>query len=160
MQAAAVGWHLYADGARATQAGGAGAPPGILLFLAAGHAADHFHRRRIMQVCYIGFALCSVALLGLSLFGLSSVYPVYAVLLANGVVRAFIGPATQALLPQILAEDHFANGVAWSSSISQAAMVTGPMLGGIVYGLAGSPQAVYVAPEPLPDLASLISRVR
>lgn len=146
MQAVAVGWQIYTLTGRPLDLGLVGLAqflPGVLLFLAAGHTADRYDRRRIMEVSYAAFALCSMALLGLSLYGLSSVYPVYAVLLANGVVRAFIGPASQALLPQMLSEEDFANGVAWSSSISQAAMVTGPMLGGIVYGLAGSPLPVY-----------------
>ena len=147
-QAVAVGWQIYSLTGRPLDLGLVGLAqflPGILLFLAAGHAADQYHRRRVMQVCYVGFAACSVALLALSAAGLSSVYPVYAALLANGVVRAFIGPASQAVLPQILAEEHFASGVAWASSISQAAMVTGPMAGGVIYGLAGNAQAVYAS---------------
>jgi MFS family permease len=65
------------------------------------------------------------------------------VLLLNGVVRAFNGPATQAFLPMLVNAEHFPNAVAWGSSIFQAAMVTGPMVGGVLYGIAGSPVPVY-----------------
>lgn len=146
MQAVAVGWQIYALTGKPLDLGLVGLAqflPGMLLFLAAGHTADQRSRRRILEVCYLAFTACSAMLLALSLHGLSTVYPIYAVLLANGVVRAFNGPAGQALLPQILPEEHFPNGVAWASSIGQGAMVAGPMLGGIVYGVTGSPIPVY-----------------
>jgi len=146
MQAVAVGWQIYALTGKPLDLGLVGLAqflPGMLLFLAAGHTADQRSRRRILEVCYCAFAVCSALLFGLSLHGLSSVYPIYVVLLANGVVRAFNGPASQALLPQILPEEHFPNGIAWASSIGQGAMVAGPMLGGIIYGVTGSPIPVY-----------------
>src|SRR5690242_19936864 len=146
MQSVAVGWQIYALTGRPLDLGLVGLAqflPGILLFLVAGHAADQYERRRILMFCYAAFASCSAMLLTMTVRGLASPYPIYAVLLANGVVRAFNGPASQALLPQIVPEEHFPNGVAWASSISQSAMVAGPMLGGLIYGLAGSPLPVY-----------------
>ena len=146
MQAVAVGWQIYALTGRPLDLGLVGLAqflPGIVLFLAAGHTADRHNRRRILEVCCAAFALCSVTLFGLSVYGLTSVYPVYAVLLANGVVRAFNGPAAQALMPQLLPDEHFPNGVAWASSVAQGAMVAGPMIGGTIYALAGGPLPVY-----------------
>jgi MFS family permease len=164
MQAVAVGWQIYAMTGRPLDLGLVGLAqflPGMLLFLAAGHTADHRSRRRILEVCYTAFACCSGALLALSLYGLSSVWPIYLVLLANGVVRAFNGPATQAFLPQILPDEHFPNGVAWASSIGQGAQVAGPMLGGILYGITGSPIPVYACAAAAYLVALLlISRVK
>jgi MFS family permease len=82
-------------------------------------------------------------------------------LLGNGVVRAFHGPAAQAFLPAMQPEEHFPNAVAWASSIVQAAMVTGPMVGGLVYGWSGGPVAVYAgsAAASLTGLA-LVSMIR
>src|SRR3954463_8977278 len=148
MQAVAVGWQIYGLTGRPLDLGLVGLAqflPGILLFLVAGHAADRFPRRRILEICYAGFALCSLLLLALSVHGLTSVYPIYAVLLANGVVRAFNGPASQAILPQVVAEEHFPNAVAWGSSIFQGAQVAGPMLGGFVYGFTATPIPVYAS---------------
>src|SRR5882724_873618 len=95
MQAVAVGWQIYSLTHRPLDLGLVGLAqfsPGILLFLIAGHTADRFPRQRILQTCYGGFALCSLLLLTLSLRGLHVVWPIYAVLLFNGVVRAFNGP--------------------------------------------------------------------
>jgi MFS family permease len=148
MQAVAVGWQIYGLTGRPLDLGLVGLAqflPGILLFLVAGHAADRFPRRRILEICYAAFAVCSLTFLALTIQGLTSVYPIYAVLLANGVIRAFNGPAGQALLPQVVAEEHFPNAVAWGSSIFQGAQVAGPMLGGFVYGFAATPIPVYAA---------------
>jgi len=146
MQAVAVAWQIYALTHRPLDLGLVGLAqflPGILLFLIAGQTADRVARQRILQACFTAFAVCSLGLLWFAVHGISLVYPIYAVLLLNGVVRAFNGPATQAFLPQLVPPEHFPNAVAWSSSIFQAAVVTGPMVGGALYGIAGSPRLAY-----------------
>jgi len=146
MQAVAVGWQIYGMTHRPLDLGLVGLAqflPGIFLFLITGHTADRVPRQRILQTCAAAFSLCSVLLLGFTLRGLASIYPVYAVLLLNGVVRAFNGPPAQAFLPLLVAEEHFPNAVTWASSVFQAAMVTGPMIGGVLYAVAGNPVPVY-----------------
>jgi MFS family permease len=148
MQAVAVAWQVYSLSHRPLDLGLVGLAqflPGIFLFLIAGHTADRVSRQRILQVCFAAFSLCSLLLLFFTLRGISSVYPIYAVLLLNGVVRAFNGPASQAFLPLLVLAEHFPNAVAWGSSIFQAAIVTGPMAGGLLYGIAASPLPVYAA---------------
>jgi len=148
MQAVAVGWQIYSITHRPLDLGLVGLAqfaPGIFLFLIAGHTADRFPRQRILQACYGGFGLCSLLLLTLSLRGLSAIWPIYAVLLFNGCVRAFNGPAGQAFLPLLVPAEHFPNAVTWGSSIFQGAMALGPTLGGLIYGVANSPVPVYFA---------------
>jgi len=164
MQAVAVGWQVYGLTHKALDLGLVGLAqflPGVLLFLVAGQTADRVPRQRILRGCYLAFALVSLLLLGLTVGGLVSVWPIYAALVLNGVVRAFNGPASQAILPAMQPEEHFPNAVAWASSIIQGAMVLGPMAGGLVYGWTGSPVAVYAtsATASLTGLA-LISLIR
>src|SRR5207249_1363666 len=71
------------------------------------------------------------------------VYPIYLVLLLNGVVRVFNGPASQAFLPLLVERERFPSAVAWGTSAFQAATILGPAIGGAVYGFTGSPTAVY-----------------
>jgi MFS family permease len=147
MQAVGVAWQIYALTRRPLDLGLVGLAqflPGILLFLLAGHTADRVPRRRILIVCHAAFACCSLALTFISLHGLRNVWPVYAVLLANGVVRAFNTPTSQAIVPQLVPEKDFPNAVSWGSSVFQAAMGLGPVIGGLVYGFSGSPVPVYV----------------
>ena len=148
MQAVAVGWQIYAITHRPLDLGLVGLAlfaPGVLLFLVAGHTADRFPRERILQFCFAGFALVSAALAALSWNGLSEVWPIYAVLVVHGTVRAFTTPAAQALISLTVPADHFPNAVAWASIAFQGAMVLGPAIGGAVYGATGSPVPVYVA---------------
>lgn len=146
MQSVAVAWQVYNLTHRPLDLGLVGLAqflPGICLFLLAGHTADLIPRQRILQTCYGGFAVCSLLLLLLTLLGVSSTIPIYGVLLLNGAVRAFNFPASQAFVPLLVAPEHFPNAVAWSSSVFQTATIAGPMLGGVLYGLTGSPILVY-----------------
>jgi len=146
MISVAVGWQIYNLTHRPLDLGLVGLAqfaPGVLLFLVAGHTADRHSRKAILRICYGGFALCALVLLALTFRGLFSVWPIYAVLVANGAVRAFNGPAGQAFLPQLVKPEHFPNAVTWGSSFFQTATILGPMAGGLIYGFAGSPAAVY-----------------
>src|SRR6478672_13437040 len=105
MQSVAVAWQVYGISHRPLDLGLVGLAqflPGIFLFLLAGHAADRIPRKRILQTCYAAFSVCSLLLLALTRFGLVSVYPLYAVLLINGAVRAFNAPSSQAFLPLLV----------------------------------------------------------
>lgn len=146
MQSVAVAWQIYGLTHRPLDLGLVGLAqflPGVLLFLVAGQTADRLPRQRILEACLGGFAACSALLLLFALRGVTSVFPIYGVLVLNGVTRAFNGPAGQAFLPLLVEERHFPNAVAWSSSIFQASTVLGPAAGGLLYGFSASPVPVY-----------------
>jgi MFS family permease len=164
MQAVAVGWQIYSITHKPLDLGLVGLAqflPGVLLFLIAGQTADRFPRERILQCCFGAFASVSAMLVALSWNGLKVVWPIYAVLVMQGIVRAFTTPAAQALIPLTVPDEIFPNAVAWASSAFQAAMVLGPSIGGAVYGISNSPVPVYAASSVccLVGMA-LISRVR
>jgi len=146
MQSVAVGWQIYSLTHRPMDLGLVGLAqfaPGILLFLVAGHTADRIARNRILRTCYGAFSICSLLLLALTFHGLTTVWPIYAVLVFNGTIRVFNGPASQAFLPLLVPNEHFANAVTWSSSMFQTAMIFGPLAGGVIYGIFSSPIPVY-----------------
>jgi MFS family permease len=159
MQSVAVGWQVYEITKRPLDLGLVGLAqflPGILLFLASGHAADRFDRRKVLALCNGGFALCSGLLLQTTLRGTHSVKSIYIVLVLLGVVRSFYGPTAQALMPQLVPEEHFPNAVAWGATISRTATVLGPALGGLVYAFFRGPTAVY-ATAVATSAAALVS---
>jgi MFS family permease len=164
MIALAVAWQIYSITHRPLDLGLVGLAqflPGILLFLVTGHAADRVPRQRILQWCYTAYAVYALVLLGFSAQGLQAVQPIYAALLLNGVVRAFSGPASQAIMPLLVPLEDFPNAVAWGSSVFQGAMVLGPLVGGLIYGIAGRPGPVYACGAAAYLLALvLISMVR
>jgi len=148
MQSVAVGWQVYEITHRALDLGLVGLAqflPGLLLFLASGHAADHFDRRRLLLICYAGFGLASAFLLGISWHAPHAVLPIYVVLVFIGVVRSMSGPVSRAILPQLVAEEHFQNAVAWNSSIFMTATILGPALGGLIYAAFRGAPAVYAS---------------
>jgi MFS family permease len=162
MQAVAVGWQVYDITKRALDLGLVGLAqflPGILLFLVSGHASDRFERRKVLSVCYVGYALCSGLLLFIAERGVHSVRPIYAVLILLGVVRSFNGTASRSILPQLVPEEHFANAVAWNATTFQTATILGPSLGGILYAAFHGPSAVY-AGALLTVIGALLSMFR
>ncbi len=157
MQSVAVGWQIFEMTRRPLDLGYAGLVqflPGVVLSIIAGHAADRFDRRTMLLVCYISYALCSLMLFFETVHG-ASVLPIFAVLTLIGITRAFSGPSSQALLPQIVPEAHFSNAVTWGASIFQVATVFGPALGGVIYGWAGGAHVVYASSAVLYTLAFL-----
>ena len=146
MQAVAVGWQVYEITKRPLDLGYVGLAqflPAILLFPISGHASDRFERRNVLSACYAGYALCFALLLAFSRRGVSSIAPIYVVLVMIGIVRSFNGPASRSILPQLVPQEHFANAVAWNATIFQTATVLGPSFGGIVYAAFRGPSAVY-----------------
>lgn len=146
MQSVAVGWQLYDLTGRPLDLGLAGLMqflPGILLVPWTGRAADRVRRERIVRYCFFGAMLCNWTLLLLGASRHVTASNVYLVLLLSGVVRAFTGPASQALGPLLVRKEHFPNAVAWGSSIFQSATILGPTLGGLFYAVAKSPLPVY-----------------
>ena len=50
-----------------------------------------------------------------------------------GTGRAFSGPASSALIPQLVPKDDFVNAVTWGATIFQIATISGPTIGGILF---------------------------
>ena len=137
-QSVAVAWQVYAITHRAIDLGYTGLAqflPGLLFLLPAGHVADRFDRRRIILVCYVIQAVCTLVLLMIARAGLQHVYPIYLVLFFIGSARTFSGPANSALIPQLVPEQHFVNAVTWGTTTFQFSTIIGPALGGVLFTL-------------------------
>ncbi len=146
MQSVAVGWQVYEITKRPLDLGLVGLVqflPGILLFLVSGHVADRYDRRRLIVFCYIGYGLSFGLLLLTALRGVRSIFFIFVILVILGIVRAFNGPVSRALLPQLVPEEIFTNAVAWASTLFQGAAILGPAIGGIIYAAFRGPGAVY-----------------
>src|SRR5689334_10119028 len=105
MQSVAVGWQVY----QLTQSlfdlgliGLAQFAPFLALILWAGHVADTHNRRIIVLLCMCTQLLCSLLLVGFTLSGSHVVWPVFAILVLYGSARAFMMPASQAVLRNLV----------------------------------------------------------
>ena len=165
MQSVAVGWQVYEITKRPLDLGYVGLAqflPGFALFLFAGHAADLYDRRKLLMWCYGGFALCSALLLAISWrvpqsVHAVSVHSIYVVLVLLGIFRCFNWPASRALLPQLVPEEHFSNAVAWTASTFQIATIAGPAIGGIAYALLRGPEGVYAIAVTVSILSTILT---
>ena len=165
MQSVAVGWQVYEITHRPLDRGLTGLVqflPGIFLFLVAGHVTDRFDRRKLLSLCYVGFAISSALLLFVALnqealHRAGSVRPIFAILFLVGVIRTFSMPSSRALLPQLVPEESFQNAVAWNSSMFQFATILGPSMGGLLYAFFRGPGAVYATALSTATIAFLIT---
>jgi len=160
MQSVAVGWQVYEITKRPLDLGYVGLAqflPGFALFLFAGHAADLYDRRKLLMWCYGGFALCSALLLAISWRAPQSVHSIYFVLVLLGIIRCFNWPASRALLPQLVPEEHFSNAVAWTASTFQIATIAGPAIGGIAYAFFRGPEGVYAIALAISILSTILT---
>ncbi len=126
--------------------------PFLLFVLIAGQAADRFSRKRIVLACYALLLGCSLALAWFTYAGLRSPWPVLAVMVLFGAARAAMGPASQALMPNLVPVTLFGNAVGINSAMFQVATIAGPAVGGALYAYAG-PGVVYAAVAALLTVA-------
>ena len=157
MQAVAIGWFVY-DLTRSPLALGlvglAGFLPAMLATLVAGHVADAYDRRIVAAVSFATQAGVSLALLAFAWSGLSTVWPIFALVVVVGFSRSFATPALQALLPTLVPGPLFGSAIAWNASLWQSASVLGPALGGLLYAL--GPSVVFAASTASFALSSLL----
>src|ERR1700760_442831 len=109
-QTLAVAWLVYQITHSALYLGYTGLAlflPGLLFLLPAGHAADRFDRRHVILICYSLQACCTTALFLFAWHGLHSVWPVFLTLFLIGSGRAFSGPASSAIIPDLVPKEHF-----------------------------------------------------
>jgi MFS family permease len=140
----AVGWQIYDLTRDPFDLGLIGLTqflPALALVLFTGAAADMFGRRMVMGVSQLIELVCTMALLFLTIRGLNSPAPVFALLVGLGVARAFVGPASSSLIVNLVPQKDFANAISWATTCWQIGSITGPVLGGLLYGI--SPEAAY-----------------
>ena len=146
MQTVAIGWELYERTNSAMVLGGVGLAqvlPMIALTLIAGHVADRSDRKRTMLFSVVLLAFCSLALAVISSHQ-SAIVLVYTCLFLIGVARAFLRPASDALMWQLIPASAFTNAATWNSSSFQLATVIGPALGGFAIAALKSATGVYI----------------
>jgi MFS family permease len=139
MGAVAVGWQVYALTDSALALGLVGLVQFIatvLLTFPAGHVADRYNRKRVAQACQIAEALTAAFLAWGSFGGWLTVAEIFAAVGVLGVAIAFESPAATALLPAVTPEGLLQKGSALFTGATQAAAISGPALGGLLYAVA------------------------
>ena len=118
------------------------APPILLLSLYGGAVADRFARKRIIQLGQLGMLVISLAVAISISTGSITVYHLVGASVAQGTVWAFLMPALQAIITQLVDDDHLTNAVALNASGMSLMTLAAPAVGGLIYGFWG-PAATY-----------------
>jgi len=131
-----IGWQVFSLTGRAMDLGYVGLAqflPAVALSLVTGQIIDRVDRRRVLMLCYAVEVACTLCLLALTRAHNRALWPIYAVLVVFGTARAFSGPSSQALAPNLVSRALLPRAVAWSSTAWQLSVIAGPALGGAVY---------------------------
>lgn len=134
----AVGWQVYALTHSAFDLGMIGLaqflPTAVLIFVA-GHAADRYDRKRVVQICQIVEGLTAAFLTAGNLGGWLTAAEIFAAVAVFGAATAFESPASAALLPAVAPEGMLQRATAVGTAAFQFAVITGPALGGFAYAV-------------------------
>jgi len=145
MQSVVVGWLLYDITKSVLSLGMIGLTeviPQVGIALFAGHFVDIWDRKRIIFyttfLLWIGSAILLVySLPNFNLQSMMGVVPIYLTIFLTGLTRGILVPAHTALLGQLVPRKLLTGAATWSSMVWQVGAVTGPALGGLVYGFFG-----------------------
>lgn len=144
-----MGWQVYALTGSPFALGMVGLVqfiPSALLVFAAGHVADRYDRKRVVQISQFAQALTSAFLAWGTFGGWLSLAQIYMAMAVFGVATAFESPAAAALLTGVAPDGMMQKATAVSSAAWQVATISGPALGGLAYAAApGAPYAVMAA---------------
>lgn len=166
-----VGWQAYN---LAREDMGIGASAGILgllgliqfvpLFLltpVTGWVADQVDRRWIGRAVLIGQTLLTALLALLTFTGAMTLEWIYVAAVVLGICRAFMGPALNALAPNLVPKDAIPRAIALSTIAWQVGVIAGPAFAGPLYEVSPAlPYTVCMALYALSVLAMfLIGRV-
>jgi MFS family permease len=154
MLVVAIGWQVYAIHRNPLDLGLVGLAefvPLPILALPAGQLADRAQRRLVVAV---GLALqvgIAAMLAVITLAGAHKLWPFLAIAVVTGAASAVTNPAGRALTPEIVPPDLLPGAIALRSVASQAGVVVGPALGGVIFAV--EPVAVYITAAALSLLA-------
>ncbi|MEN3350044.1 MAG: hypothetical protein V7632_3679 [Bradyrhizobium sp.] len=140
----AIGWQVYELTGSAVYLGIVGLVqfiPSALLVFIAGHAADRYDRRRVVQACQLVQGIAAGYLGWRSLAGGVTVVEIFTVLVGFGIATAFESPALSALLPGVAPEGQLQRATALATGAWQVSAISGPAIGGLAYAI--SPAAPY-----------------
>ncbi len=154
MQAVIVGWQVYNIRPEALLLGLLGlveAVPAIGCSFFSGHVVDSNRPAKVYLICLLtlllnGCGLWLVTSKWLDLPGSLQILLIFAVVFISGLVRSFAAPASFSLTPRIVPRELYSASSAWSSFAFQIAAISGPAVGGLIYGWLGATVAFAMVP--------------
>ena len=153
MQATLISWKVYEITRDPFSIGLIGLiefVPAVIMALYSGHIIDRNDKKKLLVFSFAGNIILTIALTLATLSGTMDylgdrmvLYIIYAVIFCIGIMRAFSGPTSFALVSQLIPKEELPNAITWHSGSWQIATVTGPALAGFLYGTIGVSNTFY-----------------
>jgi MFS family permease len=142
IEAVTIGWQVYQIG-RSTgtmeeaaflvgMVGLVQFVPMFVLTLYAGSLADRMARRTIVVTAILAEALGVVGLTWTAMQEVPSLTVIFVIAAIFGAARAFLRPATWAMMPMLVPQDEVPRAISLVSLGGELAVITGPFLGGLL----------------------------
>jgi len=113
------------------------------LALFAGATADIVPRRTLMMIVQAVLALLALLMVLLIATDFIEVWHIFVITLGSGLARIFQMPTAQSLAVDSVVSERIPNAVALISAAMNLALIIGPILGGVLFGLFG-PEGAFV----------------
>jgi MFS family permease len=136
----AIAWQVYEMTDSPLQLGLTGlfrAMPLIAFALTGGWLADRVERRRLLIATQALALVMSLSLALLTDAGRIQVWEIYAILFAQSALMSFDLPTRDALIPNLVKQEHLATAFAMTVTLRQTALLTGPFVAGAIIAWAG-----------------------
>lgn len=154
MQATMISWKVYDMTKDPFSIGLIGLTefvPAVIMAFFAGHIIDRSDKRNMMLYSFIAnFALSSLLMVATftdtiaEIGQTNSLLLIYGGVFITGILRAFSGPTSFALVSQLVPKEYLPNATTWHSGSWQIAAVSGPALAGILYSAIGITYTFYL----------------
>lgn len=117
--------------------------PFIMTSFFSGHVADIVAKKRLIFISTLLLLTGAVFLFlnahpAFSLLRSSGLAVLFCVVFLFGIIRAFIGAATNPFLSQLVPRIEYTHSATWNSTAWHTGAILGPVLSGIIYGAGGN----------------------
>ncbi|AZR74773.1 hypothetical protein BBF96_01105 [Anoxybacter fermentans] len=109
--------------------------PRVILGPFAGAIADHFNRKRMVIIMDFLSGIIVLALYGIAFYDSLRLSYIYTVAVLLSICNTFFNVALDASIPNLVDEKRLLKINSFNQSIMSLAQITGPMIGGLIYGL-------------------------
>ncbi|MGD9525868.1 MFS transporter [Pseudonocardia sp.] len=143
---AAMLYHVYVLSGSTFQVGVVGAARGATIIACspwAGHLADRFDRRRLLQLSQAGGLVVALALAVVTLLGVVASWQIWAAMVLISIAAAVDQPARKALIPALVPRGSLMQAITMTNPVNQVARLVGPALGGVLIAVRG-PELMYL----------------
>lgn len=118
--------------------------PRLILYPVAGVVGDRVNRKWIMVSMDFGRGFIILLLALLAARNVLTIPALFTVQFVVSIMNALFGPATIAMLPDIVKEEDLMRANSITEIVTSFSYIAGPILGGIIYGLGGVQAAFLV----------------